>query len=104
MEYAPDSQARDLFSGCGDVLIEMGAIVIERTLQSLRERRRGTPFKRRGDLRRVGIKVADVDRLFLRRPWRAAESPRTRDPNHEFDEIAVSDRLETAHVEDFAIG
>src|SRR5678815_2129731 len=99
MGLTPGSQARDLFSGDRNVLIEVGAIVLERPLQTVGKRGGRTPSKGRRDLGRIGVEVADVDCLLLRWPRRASESSALRDPYHHRDQIAVLDRFEAAHVE-----
>src|SRR5678815_2293938 len=103
MGLSAASQARDLFSSRGDVLIEVRSIVVERSLQPIGERRRGTPTKRRRDLGRIGEKVTNVDRLLLRWPGYAARASTLRDSNHELHEIAMSNGFETTDVEHVAV-
>src|SRR5258706_15520106 len=103
MECGPASQARDLFSARGNVLIEVRAVELEGALQPVGERRRRAPSERRADFRRVGVEISDIDRLLVRWPRGAPEPARAGSVNHQLDEIAVPDRLEAADVEHLSI-
>src|SRR4051812_31309170 len=103
MESAPASQTRDLFSGGGDVLLEVRAVEVKGALQPLGKQRRRLPPERRRNLRRVRVEVADVDRLLVRRPGDAPESSGAGRANHQLDKLEMADRFETADVEDLAV-
>src|SRR3954471_11341760 len=103
MESVRASQARDLFAGRGNVLIEVRAVEVERPPEAVRQQRGRLPPERRPDLRRIGVEVADVDDLLLRRPWRAPESARAGGPDHQLDELTMSDGLQSADVERLSV-
>src|SRR5258706_6813568 len=103
MECARRSQRRDLFSGRGNVLIEVSPIELERAAEALGQRRYRLPAERRADLRRVRVEITDVDHLLVGGPRDATETARARGSNHQLYQIAILDRLHPTDVEHLAV-
>src|SRR5437762_194778 len=81
----------------------MPAVVIDRAAQALAETHARRPAERPPDLRRVGVEVADVDALALRRERGQDVRARPRDLDHRLGQLEERRRLVAPEADDRAV-
>src|SRR5687768_14470609 len=99
----PRSQRGDLRRGRWHVVMHVGPVELHRAPQSVAKRGRWPPPDSSHDERGIGVEVADVDCLLLRRPFDAAPPAGARGRYQQLDQVAVRNRLEAADVQRLAV-
>src|SRR5262245_13995164 len=92
-----------LFGELVDVLFHVTPIVGNRSLESFAKANARLPADRLPELGRIGIEASDVDALLLWWPLHECHRTGAGDVQQERDELAVTDWLVAADVEDFAV-
>src|SRR5687767_12085765 len=79
--------------------MKVGAVELNRALESLAQRRGRPPSEYLLDTRRIGVEVADIDRLLFRRPFDETVAATAGHRDEQLDEIAMRDRFDSADVQ-----
>src|SRR4051794_6071510 len=81
----------------------MLAVELDGSSEAVAQPRHRTPADGTLEQRRVGVEIADVDHLLLRRPFDQAEAAAARYGQQQLDQVEMRDRLGAANVERQAV-